>query len=446
VLEHVTLRGDGAIAMRGDGEGEAGRQFAGDSLDLIFAADSTLTGVTGRGDVRVELPQGADTPARTVNAQVFEAAGEPGKGLTSGRFSDGVQYAERAAGQQPSRTARAATLQIGLAGDAVTRALFNGGVRFQEGDLAASGREAEYDPQKGTLRVSGADAGASPRVADAQIQIEAASIAITLTGPRMLATGTVKTILQPNRPAAGTQAAADGDGRLPGLLQQGTAVNVNANELDYVGGAGRATYSGNATLWQGETAIRADVLTLDRMRGDLTASGAARSNIVFDTGVSIGRAPEVRYEDARRLITYGPVAPAAPGAIAPTTRGAIAPVSPTAVAQLSGPQGDLRGTRIEVLLAKDESRVERLEAYTGVNVRLDTRSASGDRLTYHAADERYVMTGIATVPVKIVEECRETIGRTVTFFKTADRIIVDGNEEVRTRSSRSGPCAQPAAR
>jgi hypothetical protein len=54
------------------------------------------------------------------------------------------------------------------------------------------------------------------------------------------------------------------------------------------------------------------------------------------------------------------------------------------------------------------------------------------------------MTGIATVPVKIVEECRETIGRTVVFFKSADRIIVDGNEEVRTQSSRSGgPCQTP---
>ena len=102
--------------------------------------------------------------------------------------------------------------------------------------------------------------------------------------------------------------------------------------------------------------------------------------------------------------------------------------------------------RIEVLLAKGESKVERLEAYTGVNVRLDTRIATGDRLTFHAADQRYVMTGLPTIPVKVVEECRETLGRTVTFFKAADRIIVDGNEEVRTRSSRGGPCPQtPAA-
>jgi len=96
------------------------------------------------------------------------------------------------------------------------------------------------------------------------------------------------------------------------------------------------------------------------------------------------------------------------------------------------------------LLAKDASRAERLEAYGDVRARIDTRVATGDRLTYHASDERYVMTGIATVPVKIVDECRETSGRTVTFFKSGERIIVDGNEEARTQSRRGvGPCPQP---
>jgi lipopolysaccharide export system protein LptA len=112
-------------------------------------------------------------------------------------------------------------------------------------------------------------------------------------------------------------------------------------------------------------------------------------------------------------------------------------------AQLSGPQGDLRANRIDVILGEKTSRAERLEAYTGVNMRIDTRVATGDRLTYFSEDERYVMSGIATVPVTIIEECRETSGRTVTFFKSAERIIVDGREEVRTQSRRGPAC--PAA-
>ena len=43
-------------------------------------------------------------------------------------------------------------------------------------------------------------------------------------------------------------------------------------------------------------------------------------------------------------------------------------------------------------------------------------------------------------------EGAETSGRTVTFFKSTERIIVDGEEEVRTQSKRGGPCPAPPAR
>lgn len=416
-LERVGLRGESSIAMRG-GEEAPGRRFEGDSLDLTLAADSSLTAVAGRGSVRVDLPARPGTPARTVRAQAFDGAGEAGKGLTSARFSDAVAYREEVQAGRPARLARSSALGIELADDVVTSAAFTGRVRFEDGELRASAAGAEYEPATGTLRLAGADEGGGPRVADAQIQIEAESIDVTLDGPTMIAKGTVKTVLQ-----------AATAGRMPGLLDERSAVNVNADALEYQGPAGAAVYAGSATLWQGETAVRGDTITIDRSRGDLIVSGAARSNLVFDTGASVGRAAEIRYDDAARRLTYGRLGPA----------GAAGGSS-----QLSGPQGDLRAGRIEVRLARSESRIEGLDAYTDVTIRLDRRLATGDRLAYDAGEERYVMTGIATVPVKIVEECRETIGRTVVFFKSADRIIVDGNEEVRTQSSRSGPCQAPA--
>jgi len=124
------------------------------------------------------------------------------------------------------------------------------------------------------------------------------------------------------------------------------------------------------------------------------------------------------------------------------------PVVPVAYvpSRLSGTQGDVTAARIELVLADAGSKLDRLEAYTSVTTRVDTRVGTGDRLTYFADEGRYVMTGIATVPVKIVEECRETTGRTVTFFKTGERIIVDGEEEIRTQSKRGGPCPAPTAR
>ena len=112
-------------------------------------------------------------------------------------------------------------------------------------------------------------------------------------------------------------------------------------------------------------------------------------------------------------------------------------------AQLSGSQGDLTAQRIVVYLAKAESRMERLEAFDEITLRLDTRVATGSRLTYFTADERYVLSGTAAVPVTVVEMCRETSGQTLTFFKTADSIIVDGNEQRRTQTkSGDGPCPE----
>jgi len=420
-LERVVLRGDARIAMGGD-EGGAGRQFAGETLDLTFAPDASLTAVTGKGRARVDLPAGKGTPARSIRAETFDGSGEAGKGLTAARFTGGVEYREEAQATQPPRVARSGALRIGLADDAVTSASFTGRVRFEDGELRATAANADYDPGTGALRLTGADEGGGPRVTDAQIQIEADAIDVTLEGPAMNARGTVKTVLQ-----------AAKSGRMPGLLERQTPVNANADALAYQGPAGAAIYSGNAMLWQGETAVRGDTITLDRSRGDLVVSGAARSNLVFDTGASVGRAPEIRYDDDARRLIYGPPAPTGAGGVAAA-----------GTAQLSGVQGDMRAGRIEVQLARDEGRIERLEAFTEITVRLDRRLATGDRLTYHADDERYVMTGIATVPVKMIEECRETIGRTVVFFKSADRIIVDGNEEVRTQSSRSGgPCQTP---
>jgi LPS export ABC transporter protein LptC len=440
-LERVVLAGKGAIAMTGDEDGP-GQHFLGESLDVTLAPDSSLKTVAGRGNVQVDLPARLGAPARNVTAQTFDAAGEAGRGLTSAQFREGVEYREDIRAGRPSRTARSTALRITLADEVVSGAQFTGRVRFEEERLQASGAQAEYDPAKGILRLSGADPGGGPRVADAQIQIEADAINVTLEGPRMSASGDVKTVLQPQGTAK--------EGRLPTLLQQGNPVNVNAGTLDYQGAVGQAVYSGSATLWQGETAIRGDVITLDRSRGDLIVLGAARSTIVLDTGISVGRAAEIRYDDAARRLTYGPSVPTNGSGIAPTTSGiaptGAAPIAPTTASQLSGPQGDLRAARIDVTLAKTESRLERLDAQTDVNIRLDKRVATGDRLTYLADEERYVMTGVATVPVKIVEECRETSGRTVVFFKSADRIIVDGNEEVRTQSSRGGPCPQAPAR
>jgi len=77
---------------------------------------------------------------------------------------------------------------------------------------------------------------------------------------------------------------------------------------------------------------------------------------------------------------------------------------------------------------------------------LQARKANGGRLTYHAADERYLLTGSAAAPVTVLDGCRAVTGKTLTFFRSTDRIVVDGDRELRTRTTSGGPCEPAQAR
>jgi lipopolysaccharide export system protein LptA len=262
-----------------------------------------------------------------------------------------------------------------------------------------------------------------PHMEDGQVYIRAEKIEVELETLEILASGAVKTELQANDRQA--------VGKLPGLLVQGQPAYANAEELNYSGKHGRGSYDGNAQLWQGETALRANRILLDRSKGDLMAIGNARSLILFREGMSIGEANEIYYEEAVRRIQY-------------LTKNSGS--SEESLATLSGPQGNLSARKIVALLSTNENRVNRLEAHDQVTVRLDSppdmRVATGENLVYYAADERYVISSPAIKPVKVIEKCREIIGQTLTFFKTADRITVDGNNTTRTQTSAETPCQE----
>jgi lipopolysaccharide export system protein LptA len=312
-------------------------------------------------------------------------------------------------------------------------------VTFREKGFEAEAGEAQYQPVRNTLSLTSEGGRQRSVVTDDQIHVEAREIDVTLEGHAMAARGSVRTTLSGRSSKSKDR---DSEGRLPGLLKEGQPASINAERLDYSGGNGRAEYSGDATLVQGDTAIRGDQIILDQQKGDMVASGSARSSLSLDKGRTDGRAHEIRYDEAKRTVAYSA------GGVAPKNgQAGSAPL-----AQVSGPDGDLRGDRIEVVLASGDNDVERLEAYNRVTMVLGARTASGDRLTYHAREERYVMAGTGVTPVSIRESCRETTGRTLTFFKSTDKMVVDGNETRRTEtkpctpSSTNQPKPSPATR
>ena len=97
----------------------------------------------------------------------------------------------------------------------------------------------------------------------------------------------------------------------------------------------------------------------------------------------------------------------------------------------------MTATRILLFLKPSGDELDRAEAYESVVLREQNRETKGTKLVYTTANETYVVTG---APVKILDQCgRETIGRTLTFNKGADSIVVDGNAQIRTQTKGGNP-------
>ena len=443
-IQRALIFGQSLLRLAGEGE-SAGRQIAAQTLDISMAADGmTPTGLTGRDAVQLTFPAEAETPARTIQAAQIAAKGEADRGLTSARFTGGVVFRER--GPDVNRAARSAELEMAMKPGmtSIDEARFLHAARFEDGKLAAFAAVAKYDTARGTLELTGSEPGAlTPRAVNDRIAVDATRIDIVLEGPQVRATGSVKSTLQPA--TASAEGGPDGP-KLPSMLKQDQPVTVLADNLTYDGAASTATYTGGARLFQVDTTVKGDTLVIDEQRGDLAASGHALTTMLREPArkgeseskevrkdgskegkkegkkertQTTGTSNDLKYEDGPRKLTY------------------------TGAAHLVGPDGDMSGGKIDVYLKPSGDDVERVEGYAApddkLTLREPTRTTTGAHLTYTAANERYLVTGL---PASVVEQCgRETTGKTLTLFKSTDTIVVDGNQQIRTQTrGGSGQC------
>ena len=91
------------------------RRVSGHWIDIRFGDDgSTVSSLTVRDQVQLELPATAAEPARTISSATLVAKGEQGKSLNAAKFSDKVEYREQ-------RSAAAARVVRARALDLVTQ-------------------------------------------------------------------------------------------------------------------------------------------------------------------------------------------------------------------------------------------------------------------------------------------------------------------------------------
>ena len=436
-LERAILAGSAVVQIAGE-PGARGRRIAGEWMDIQLAPDgATVTSLLGRESVRLDLPPEGDAPGHTIRASVLEARGAAATGITSAVFTGSVEFREEGKPPMGPRVAHAGAMRLALKAGfgALEHAWFTGGVTFEDGDLTASAREARYGVTTGQLALTGSEdrTGRPPQVVDPKVTIAGTRVELLLDGRRVSAQGAVSSELRAS--AAAAPPAGQRAQHLPALLKRDQPVFVTADSLAYDGAAGLAVYAGHGRLWQGDTSVAGDRLTLNDTTGDLTAGGSVRAQLMMvqtdeqaktrTPAQTRGRGESMTYTDETRRLVF--------------TRGA------TAQANLAGPQGDITGDRIDALLNKSGDELDRLEAEGSVILKLPPgRAASGRHLVYTVVDGRYVMVG---APVEIQEQlaegCRITTGTTLTFFKSTDRIVADGNQERRTETKSGVKCSLP---
>lgn len=412
-LQQALLMGQGVIQL-GRPDGTPGQQLQAETVDASLAPDGAITRLIGRDQVCVALPATPEAAQRTITALLLDGAGQAGRGLTAMTFEGGVEYREEPLRGTEGRVTRAPTMKAAmLSNGAVDSAEFLGGFRFEEGRLVATSTDATYHVTKGTLALKGTGTPGRPHVADERVIVDADRIDVTLSPRQIVAGGSVRTELAAGRRREGERGNT--------LLKETEAVVVTAEDL--VLDEAKGSYKGQAHVFQASgTSIRGDLITMDEKEGTLGATGNVVSTLPIAgrkedgaKATSIARAGELQFDDAKRQVTF------------------------SKKAQLDGVQGNLRAERIELLLAPRDNTLETLEAFDAVTVLLDTRQATGQRMTYEPADEKYILTG---TPVRLVQECQESTGRTLTFWKASDRIQVDGNQEIRVQT-KGGKCPEP---
>ena len=153
-----------------------------------------------------------------------------------------------------------------------------------------------------------------------------------------------------------------------GMLKDDQPAYVTANALNYDGDADKAIYTGSSRLWQGDTAVSADTITIDEKTGDLFASRNVRSTQVMQQTdeqskdpkkvPTIATADDMHYEDALHRNTY------------------------TINAHMIGQTGDLRPRRSSCISPKMAARSNAPSLRPG---QLEDRHPHVDRRSPHAS-------------------------------------------------------------
>ena len=377
------------------------------AVDLFLASGRRLLRAETSPGAEITLPPAAPANGEThTTATKFVARFDAFGQLASLHGAPQAQILSRIPGK-PDRVSTSRNLDIGFTpGAGIDAVVQQGDVVYSDGELKAWADGARYTPADQMVRFSG-----SPRVAGRNMTTTGQNMRLNRLTGQAFADGDVKTTY------GGMKSEAEG-----ALLASSSPVHVTAQSMIVNASSGIASYSGAVRLWQDANVISASALDFDRDRRTIVAKGST-SQPVLTTLVQADRkgvatpvsvtSSRLTYVDAERRIRFE------------------ADVSAKAV------DFSVLAHRMDVFLkARGEkptneaveggSQLERIVAEGNVRIDQTTRHAQGDRLTYTAADDKFVLSG---GPPSIFDaEHGKITGVSLTLFRSDDRVLVEGRD------------------
>ena len=284
-----------------------------------------------------------------------------------------------------------------------------GGVTYVDGTLKAWAQRGEYTAADQMLVLS-----ESPRVVDNGMTTTAQTIRMNRTTGDAIAEGNVKSTY------SDLKAQPEG-----GMLASSDPIHVTSRSMTAHRSPAVAVYTGDARLWQNANVVEAPALQFDRDRRSLAAQAGTQgstqpvSTVLVQVDKSGKAVPvhitsaHLNYADAERKILLD---------------GGVT---------AKGPDTTLTAQQMTVFLrSRSESQasvgpatpgqVDRIVAEGKVMVAQPTRRATGERLVYTAAEDKFVLTG--GTPSIFDAERGKITGDSLTFYRHDDRVLVEGRE------------------
>ena len=293
-----------------------------------------------------------------------------------------------------------------------------GSVTYVDGTLKAWAQRGEYTAADQLLVLSG-----SPRVVDNGMTTTAQTIRMNRTTGDAIAEGNVKSTY------SDLKAQPDG-----GILASADPIHVTSRSMTAHRSPAVAVYTGDARLWQNANVVEAPTLQFDRDRRSLIAQAGAQriaqgtltqpvSTVLVQvdkngkaTPVTITSA-RLNYADAeRKIFLDGGVTAKGSDTTLTAQQMTVFLRSRTESQAGAGP-----GT---------PGQVDRIVAEGKVVITQPTRHATGDRLVYTAAEDKFVLTGGSSggTPSIFDAERGKITGDSLTFYRHDDRVLVEGKE------------------